>query len=222
MYPYMDFGLCFVSHTNNHEGIQMSDASNAIYEASVFSREVHYRNLSGEARVETLHFALDPLALLQLIAGFNPKGSKSGDPRRQNEISDEDQVKFVRKICVAAAGWPAQGGEVWEPFPDFENTIAGKTFLTKLTTSNGDREEFAQRVLLDPFRAFVDFAAADSGNTPEEVQKFRNMLKQLENVFAGSDPAPSEPDNESPAERRIRLRRELAEAEAGVSSNPDE
>ena len=180
--------------------------SDLIYEASVYSRTVKYKNFKGETQEVKLYFALDPISLLQTIAGFNPRPSKSGNPARrgQTEVSDEEMIKFVRDICVKAAGTPSEDGEVWEPFPDFADSLAGKAFLTKLTSSDGDRKEFADKVILDPFRSFVGFAAQDESNSPKEVQEFKQMLEQIERIFAGSDKA-----EETREERRERLRREM-------------
>lgn len=180
--------------------------STAVYEASVYSREVTYVNFNGETRTVKLFFALDPLQLLAAIANFNPKTSRSANPakRNQEELSDEAQIKFVRDICVRAAGEPTKDGEAWEPFPDFDSTLAGKAFLTKLSTSDGDRREFAEKVLLDPFRAFVNFAKADEGNSPADVQMFESTLKRLEGLFTFEQPT-----NESLDDRRARLAAEL-------------
>ncbi len=181
---------------------------NTVYEASVYSRVVNYKNFKGEERSVELFFALDPLKLLKIIAGFNPKkASKSGNPARREEIqiSDAEQVQFVRDLCIQAAGEPSADGEAWIPFPDFEETLAGQTFLTKLASSDGDRAEFAEKVILDPFRAYVRFAAADETNTPKDVQNFERMLSQLENIFTEKD----KPE-ESYEDRRARLAAELA------------
>lgn len=179
---------------------------NTVYEASVYTRTVSYKNFKGELRTVELHFALDPLKLLQVIASFNPKKSKSNNPARRGEleISDEQQVQFVRDLCIKAAGEPTADGEAWTPFPDFEETLAGQTFLTKLAASDGDRAEFAQKVILDPFRAYVRFAANDESNTPKDIQQFETMLKQLENIFAAKPEA-----EETYEDRRARLQREL-------------
>lgn len=184
--------------------------SNIVYEASVYTRSVSYKNFKGETRTVELHFALDPLKLLKVIAGFNPKKSKSNNPARRDqlEISDSEQVQFVRDLCIQAAGEPSADGEAWTPFPDFEETLAGQTFLTKLASSDGDRAEFAQKVILDPFRAFVQFAVADESNTPKDVQQFQTMLSQLENIFAAK-----EKPEESLEDRRARLAAELAAME---------
>ena len=180
------------------------------YEASVYERVVRYINFKGERQEVQVFFALDPIELMALIAGFNPKRSKSNDPsKRGKEVIDEgDQLKFVRDIALKAAGTPSEDGESWTPWPDFGETLAGKTFLTKLTSSDGDRGEFAQKVLLDPFRAFVKFAEADPTNTQKDVQNFKQMIGQLERIFTAPD------TNESIDEKRERLAREMAALDA--------
>lgn len=190
--------------------------SQLTYEASVYKRTVKYKNFKGETNETTLYFALDPIQLMSTIASFAPKTSKSKNPAKQNqpEISDEDQIKFVRGLAKQAAGFPSEDGETWEPFEDFENTIAGKAFLTQLVSSDGDRKEFSERVILDPFRAFVGYAEADPTNTPKDTQQLKTMLGQLENIFIGKD------DNESLDERRARLQAEMAALEA--TATPDE
>lgn len=180
--------------------------SQLTYEASVYERTVKYRNFKGEEQTTKLYFALDPIQLMAAIASFVPKASKSKNPAKaaKNEITDEDQIKFVRSLASKAAGFPSDDGESWEPFEDFENTIAGKAFLTQLVSSDGDREAFATKVILDPFRAFVGFAEADTSNTPKDVAQLKTMLGQLENVFVGA------PQNETLEERRARLEAEMA------------
>lgn len=176
------------------------------YEASVYSRPVTYRNFKGETQTTELHFALDPLQLMQVIAGVNPKKSKSNNPALKNkelEMTDDEQLKLIRSLAVRSAGFPSEDGESWEPFVDFEDSIAGKAFLTKLVSSDGDRKEFSEKVILNPFRAFVGFATADESNSPAEIQQLKNMLAQMENIFAGK----TEP--ETIDERRARLAREL-------------
>jgi hypothetical protein len=193
----------------------MSQQSTIVYEASVYTREVSYKNFKGETNTVRLYFALDPLELMAMIAGFNPKKSKSNNPaQRGKDVVDEgEQVKFVRDIAIKAAGTPSDDGETWEPFENFENTLAGKTFITKLASSDGDREEFAQKVLLDPFRAFVKFAEADPTNTPKDIMQFQQMVVQLERIFAGG-----KQENETLEQKRERLAREMAELENSVDS----
>lgn len=182
--------------------------SNIIYEAAVYSRNLSYKNYNQEERNVTLHFALDPLSLMQLIAGFALGTSKSGNPAlrgKPEEVSGEQQLKFMRKLAVTAAGTPTEDGESWIPFEKFEESLAGKAFLTKLTSSDGDRREFAEKVILDPFRAFVQFAEADDSNTPAEVQEFKLMLDKMERIFTMP-----EAREETVEEKRDRLRREMA------------
>jgi hypothetical protein len=182
--------------------------SQITYEASVYTRVVKYRNFKGETNETTLFFALDPLQLMASIASFAPKKTKSRNPARQNEteITDEQQVKFVRDLAKQAAGFPSEDGETWEPFEDFDNTIAGKAFMTQLVSSDADRKEFAEKVILDPFRAFVGYAEADPTNTKAEIDNLKQMIGQLENVFKGLDANA----NESLEERRARLEAEIA------------
>jgi len=184
-----------------------------IYTASVYVKTVKYTNFKNKTQETELFFALDPLQLLQVISSFEIKKKKSGDPRKQGqieELSAEDQVKFIRNVTKAAAGFPSDDGESWEPFEDFENTIAGKAFLTQMTASDGDRKDFTEKVVLDPFRAFVGYAQSDPSNSKTEIDNLVRMLGQLEKVFA--EPAP---ENESLEDRRARLRRELSEIQDG-------
>lgn len=177
------------------------------YEASVYSKVVNYTNFNSTEKKTTLYFALDPIQLLELIAAVPSTKSKSRNPAKQGqeeEISEEQMVKLVRKLAAKAAGFPSEDGESWEPFEDFENTIAGKAFMTQMVSSDKQRKEFAEKVFLDPFRAYVRFAAQDPSNTPKEIQQMEGMLAQLEKTFAES-PDPEE----SLDERRDRLRREL-------------
>lgn len=183
-----------------------------IYEASVYTRTVKYKNFSGEEKSVTLHFALDPLQLMSLIAKLEIKTIKSGNPARNGkpaEVTGEQQIKFIQDLAQKAAGTPSDDGEVWTPFEDFSDTLAGKAFLTKLTSSDGDRKEFAEKVILDPFRAFVGFAQDDATNTPADIQQFKVMLKQMENIFATPDPT-----EETAEQKRARLQADLAALEA--------
>jgi hypothetical protein len=181
-----------------------------IYEASVFSKTVSYKNFKGEINTVELFFALDPLALMQQIAGFKPKTSRSGNPakRGQEEWDEGEQLKFVRELATKAAGTPSLDGENWTPFEDFEETLAGKAFLTKLASSDGDRREFAEKVILEPFRAFVRYASADPSNSSKDVADFQKMLTQMENIFVVPDLS-----QESVEERRARLQAEMAALE---------
>lgn len=185
-----------------------------VYEAAVYSREVSYRNLKGQEKTVELCFALDPLQLLQVIADLDPgkaKTVKSGNPAKNGapaEPNEGELIKLIRDLAVKAAGIASDDGESWESFEDFGGTIAGKAFLTKLTSSDADRKEFAEKVMLDPFRAFVAYATADESNSKAEVEQFQKMLAQLESVFKAEDrPA------ETLEERRARLRAELEAAE---------
>jgi hypothetical protein len=181
--------------------------SELVYEASVYNRTLSYRNFKGEENKVTLYFALDPLQLMQFIAGFEPKKVKSGNPARNGqpqEMSAEDQLKMVRNIAIKAAGSPSDDGEHWEPFDNFEDSLAGKAFLTKLAASDGDRKEFAEKVILAPFRAFVKFANADPSNSQDDIKMFNQQLVQMENIFK----APEQKE-ETLEERRARLIAEM-------------
>jgi hypothetical protein len=187
--------------------------SELVYEASIYARTINYRNFKGKEKSVRVQFALDPLQLMTFIAGFEPKKVKSGNPARNGqpmEMSAEQQLTFVRDIAVKAAGNPSEDGESWIPFENFENDLAGKAFLTKLASSDGDRKEFAEVVILAPFRAFVHFAEADSSNSPTDVKQFTEMLTQMERIFV----AP-EPDEETLDERRARLMAEMRALESG-------
>jgi hypothetical protein len=179
-----------------------------IYTASVYSRPVKYTNFHGEEKTVTLYFALEPLMLMQVVAGYKPKtNSNSGDPRKRGQveaITDEQQLKFIRDLCKRAAGFPSEDGESWEPYEDFDKSLAGQAFLTKLASSDGDRREFTEKVLLAPFKAFVRYAENDETNTPKDIQQLKAMEAQFENVFK----MPEKPD-ETPEERRLRLQAEL-------------
>jgi len=186
--------------------------SDQIYVASVYKRTVKYTNFNGVTQERELFFALDPLQLLSVIASFEPKKSKSKNPAKQNEIeplTGEQQVKFIRDICSRAAGFPSDNGEVWEPFEGFLDHLAGQTFVTQLTSSDADRKEFTEKVVLDPFRAFVGFAKNDPSNSKNEIDNLLQQLATLEKVFA----EPVKPD-ETLEERRARLEAELKAMES--------
>lgn len=187
--------------------------SELVYEASVYSRSLSYRNFKGEENQVSLYFALDPLQLMQFIAGFEPKKVKSGNPARNGQVealSGEEQLKMVRDLACKAAGTPSEDGESWEPFENFEDSLAGKAFLTKLASSDGDRKEFAEKVILAPFRAFVNYAKADPSNSQTDTAQFGKMLIQMENIFK----AP-EAKEETLEERRARLMAEMRALESG-------
>jgi hypothetical protein len=179
-----------------------------IYTASVYTRDVSYTNFKGEEKSTTLYFALDPLQMMQVVASAAPKtNTKSGDPRRRGQVepfTDEQQLKFIRDLVKRAAGFPSQDGESWEPFTDFDTSIAGQAFLTKLASSDGDRREFTEKVLLAPFKAFVRYAESDPTNTQKDIQQLKTMEAQFENVFKVADKS-----DETPEERRARLQAEL-------------
>lgn len=182
--------------------------SNMIYEASVYVREVSYRNFKGEDKKTILYFALDPLQLMQVISSYEPKKVKSGNPALKGQdapITEEQQLKMVRDLAIQAAGSPSEDGETWHPFTDFNESLVGKAFLTKLASSDGDRREFAEKVILAPFRAFVNYATSDPTNTQKDKESFTKMLAQMENVFTLPDP-----EAESVEDRRARLAAEMA------------
>lgn len=190
--------------------------SQIIYEASVYSREVSYRNFNGEDKVQVLHFALDPLQLMQIIAGFIPKKVKSGNPALQGSsapVDESQQLKMVRDLAVQSAGSPSEDGESWTPFTEFSDSLVGKAFLTKLASSDGDRREFSEKVILAPFRAFVGYATSDESNTDKDKQQFAVYLQQMENIFT----VPDQPEETLEA-RRVRLEAELAE----MAKNPQD
>lgn len=204
------FGIGPNPYTN--EGPKMT---NMIYEASVYSRTVSYRNLKGEDKTQTLYFALDPLQLMSAFAGYEPKKVKSGNPSRNNqdaEFTEKEQLEMVRDLAVLAAGIPSLDGETWTPYVDFDNDVAGKAFLTKLVASDGDRKEFAEKVIMAPLRAFVEYAEADPSNTPAEVQEFRAMLNTMEKMFIVPEKTP-----ETMEDRRARLAAEMAALDAAGS-----
>ena len=156
-----------------------------VYEAEIYRKAISYRNFKGEVQERTLTFCLDPLSLLELISSFEPKRVKSGNPARNGttEVTSEQQLQFVRKIACQAAGWPSEDGETWTVWEDFEDDLAGKAFLTKLASSGGDRKDFAEIVLLAPFRGFVNFAKVDPTNSPTDVAMFEKQLGEMENIF---------------------------------------
>ena len=178
------------------------------FETTLFTHQVSYKNTRGEEKSVTLEFCLNPIKLLELVASFQPRKSKSANPARrgQDEITDEQQIKFLRRLAVAAAGWASEDGESFEPFEEFEDQLAGQAFLTKLLTSDTLRQEFAEIVMLQPFRTFVNFAKAEETNSKKDVQLFETQLAQLENIFKAGAPNPEE----TVEDRRARLEAELA------------
>jgi len=193
--------------------------SQITYEAAVFTRTVKYTNFKGVTQEAELSFALDPIQLLELIAALPNKKTKSRNPARQNEeqpISDEQQVKLVRDLAAKSAGFPSDDGESWEPFDGFQDSIAGKAFMTQMVSSDAMRKEFAEKVFIAPFRAYVGFAAADPSNSPKEIQQMESMLVQLEKTFAET------PDqDESIEDRRARLQREMDALNTTADETPE-
>lgn len=178
------------------------------FETTLFTHQVNYKNTRGEEKQVVLEFCLNPIKLLELVASFQtPRKTRSANPAKANEISDEQQIKFLRRLAVAAAGWASEDGESFEPFPEFEEQFAGQAFLTELLTSDSLRAEFSEVVMLRPFRTFVQFAAADPNNSKKDVQLFETQLAQLENIFkTGAETKPEE----TIEDRRARLEAELA------------
>ena len=183
--------------------------TNPVYEATIYTRTVSYRNFRGEEQTVDVDFALDPIELLDLIAQSSSvsRVSKSKDPRKRGteEIDDNKTFQFLREIAERAAGYPSADGERWLPIKDFCDTLAGKAFITKLASSDDDRKEFAEKVMLAPFRAFVEYAKADPSNTKSEIAKFETMLGQFERIFATSTA------DETIEARKARLAAEMEE-----------
>lgn len=180
--------------------------STIVYQAPIYSRDVSYTNFKGETKDVRLDFSLSPLKLLSLIASFDIKPVKSGNPARNGQpgnITEEQQLTFMRDIALAAAGVASEDGESWEEFEGFEKTLPAQAFLAKLAASDGDRREFAEKVILEPFRTFAHYAKADESNSPQDVQKLDQMLSQIENIFK------FEEKKETVEERRARLEAEL-------------
>lgn len=177
------------------------------YVSSVYSRDISYTNFKGETKTVTLDFSLAPLQLMSIIAGFETKKVKSGNPAKNGQVealTSEAQLVLFTKLASSAAGFASEDGETWEPFENFEDSLAGKAFLTKLAASDGDRKEFAELCILSPFRAFTALAIADPTNSPKDVLEFQQTQSQMEKLFA----APEE-KTETAAERRARLQAEL-------------
>jgi hypothetical protein len=188
------------------EGTKMAPM---IYEASVYTQQISYRNFKGENKIANLHFALDPLQLLAALSAYTPKKIKSGNPAlngKEAEITEEEQIKMVRDLAQRSAGSPSEDGESWIPFEDFTDSIAGKAFLTKLVSSDQDRRDFSEKVILDPFRAFCAYFEADGSNSDKEVKEMNAMLAKVENVFKTP-----EPNSETPEDRKAKLLAQLAE-----------
>lgn len=178
-----------------------------IYEASVYEQEISYRNFKGENKVARLYFALDPLQLLGALAAYTPKKIKSGNPAlngKDVEMSEEDQIKMIRDLAQRSAGSPSEDGESWIPFENFTDSIAGKAFLTKLVSSDKDRKEFSEKVILGPFRAFCSYFEQDNSNSAKEIQEMKAMLTKVERLFSTPNP-----ESETSEERKARLLAEL-------------
>ena len=185
-----------------------------VYEATVYSREVTYRNGKGETNTVTLHFALDPLDLLTQFSKIEVKKSRSGNPavRANPEIDEGQQLKLIRDIAAKAAGNFSDDGEFWEPFEDFDLHFAGKAFLAQLTASDGDRKDFAEKVILAPIRAFVAYAKADPTNSPADIKMFEATVANMENLFKAEPEKP-----ETLEEKKARLEAEMKALEESDS-----
>lgn len=184
--------------------------TNPVYEAAIYSREVTYKNLKGEEKTVEVNFALDPIQLLELIARQPvTTKSRSKDPRKQGteEVDDGRMFAFLREIADISAGEPSWDGEQWLPIPNFSTLLAGKAFITKLTSSDADRQEFIEKVMLAPFAAFVEYAKDDPTNSKEEIAKFEGMLAQFKRIFSVSSA------DETLEARKARLAIEMAELE---------
>lgn len=208
-----------MSHNKSHtkRGFTMAPI---VYEAAVYSQEVSYKNFKGEDRTTTLMFALDPYALMAIFATIPNRKIKSGNPAlngKDADFTDEQQIKLVRDLASKAAGVPSEDGEAWLPFEDFENNIAGKVFMTKLATSDQIRRDFSEKVLLEPFRAFVSYSEQDASNSPKEITELKDMLSKLEKMLKTPDPT-----NETVEDRKARLQAQLKELDAPSTSNGSE
>lgn len=189
--------------------------STITYEATVYSRDITYRNLHGETKTVNLTFALSPIDLMAVVSRIPTNKSKSRDPRKagQNEgITDEQRITLVQDLAAKSAGFISENGETFSPWEGFANDIVGQAFLTKLVSSDADRQEFAEKVILAPFRAFVDYARADESNSAKDIQEIEGYLAELEKAFS-PDAKPAETN----AERRARIQAELAALPADES-----
>ena len=178
-----------------------------VYEATLYSRLIKYKDSKGEEKELKISFALDPIQLMRVITKVGLKTTKSKNPAKQNEpeLSDDDQLRLLQDLASRSAGFPDEDDDRWIPMEDFGNHFAGMAFMTMLAASDTVRKDFAEKVILDPFRSFVAFAKADPANDPKETQNFDIMLKQMENVFVGPDVP-----NETLDDRKARLAAELA------------
>lgn len=179
-----------------------------IYTAAVYSSVVNYVNFKGEAQEVQCQFSMNPIQLMTIISKFQPKKVKSGNPALNGQVeamTDEQQLEIFRTIASRAAGEASEDGESWTPWINFEESLAGMAFMTKLASSDGDRKEFAEKVILDPIRAYVGYAVSDESNTEKDIKEFNDLLSQMEKLFLET-PAKAA---ETPAERRARLQAEL-------------
>lgn len=177
------------------------------YEAAVYSRTITYTNLKGETKSAELTFALSPMDLMGVLARVPKNKTRSKDPRKQSAdagLSDEQQIQMVQELAAKAAGFISDDGETFEPYETFANDIAGQAFMTKLLSSDADRKEFAEKVILAPFRAFVDYARVDDSNTDADIRNLEKYLADLEKAFTFE----AKPE-ETIEQRRARLAAEL-------------
>lgn len=183
-----------------------------VYEAKVHTAHVEYINFKGERQSADVMFALDPVTMLGVISRIKFDKSRSANPQKRNEqtMSDSASIELVQDLVSTSAGWPSEDGESWEKYENFNETLAGQAFLTKLTSSDAERKEFVRNVMLTPMRAFIGFARLDKTNSPAEIQELEATYANLEKVFNESL---EENRTETLEERRERLQRELAETE---------
>lgn len=182
-------------------------SENKVYMARPYRHEVPYENLNGVQKTATLHFLIHPVELLGIFADYTPKKIKSGNPAlngKPAEMSDADQIKIIQQLAAQAAGTPSEDGENFDRFNDFETSVVGQAFMTMMVTSTKARRDFSEMAILNPFRAFVQFARQDDSNSPKEVADLERTLKQMEDIFKSPDVK-----DESAEEKRARLMAEL-------------
>lgn len=178
-----------------------------VYEATVYEHEISYKNFKGENKVHKLYFALHPMSLLAVFSQIPTKKVKSGNPAlngKDADMTEEEQIKLVRRIAEQAAGTPSDDGESWYPFEGFTESLAGQAFMTKLVTTDQIRRDFSEKVILGPMRSFTQFFEQDPSNSAKEVAELKDMLAKFERVFKTPDPA-----SETAEDRKARLLREL-------------
>jgi len=180
--------------------------SEIVYEAEIFTRKISYKNYNGLVQTVQLDFSLDPLSLLELIASVPVAKSKSNNPAKRDDevtLSDSDQVALIRRIAEEAAGHASKDGETWERWENMSDSLAGKAFLTRLSSSDTDRREFVEKVVISPFRAFVSYAKSDPTNSQADIAGFDEVLHRMERIF-------DTPEGETIEDRKARLMAELS------------